>query len=313
MPLVDARNIVWTACFLVGCATEPAAQKSATLGGSVAARVGRQAIPAALVLGVAEAQRISQHEALRRLVDDAVAAEGENLRAGSGGFPPSLGWKVRAALAKATSDRILAQSRALGAPTDTEVAELSARHWRDVDCPEGVRVVHALVKAGNGDPGRLRSTAGELRDVLAHTVSADDFLDKAKAFSETLSTEAGGRVSVVAEALSAFAQDGRTIEGPESAMASEFAQAAFALKRAGDVSSLVESQFGIHVIRLVERVGPRRLDVEARRELFAEEAHERRALIEVQRVLREGRRTWGVERAVSSEALMRSFRQGSEP
>src|SRR5690606_32834298 len=52
--------------------TEPA--ELAELGGETAARVGGEPISLALVQEVADAQRVSPREALRRLIDDAIAA-----------------------------------------------------------------------------------------------------------------------------------------------------------------------------------------------------------------------------------------------
>ena len=81
---------------LVACSTpSPPADERAALGGEIAARVGQTAIPVSLVAKVAEVQKIPPRDALRLLVDDAVAAEAARVRGLDTKLPES--WRLTAA------------------------------------------------------------------------------------------------------------------------------------------------------------------------------------------------------------------------
>ena len=68
------------ACRAAARTTRRRLAEQAALGGEVAARVGTDVIPVSLVVKVAAAQHITPREALRRLVDDAVAANAARAR-----------------------------------------------------------------------------------------------------------------------------------------------------------------------------------------------------------------------------------------
>ena len=108
------------------CGTERPAPPSGTersaLGGDVAARVGDEVIHVALVAKVAADQRVSADEALRRLVDDAIVASAARSR----GMERTTDWRLRSARARFTADKLLADAKAKGPPTDEEVQDLLA-------------------------------------------------------------------------------------------------------------------------------------------------------------------------------------------
>lgn len=280
----------------------PAPAEQAALGGEVAARVGTDVIPVSLVAKVAAAQHVTPREALKRLVDDAIAANAARAK-GLDRENPTV-WRLTAARARVTADRILADAKRAGPPTDDEINTLSARYWREVDRPPAVRVVHVLVRRPKApDPAaeeRARAFAGKLRDAVLDAKDADDFIVKAKALPYP-----GGEVT--AEKLPpAFAENGKSVENDQQ-FDPAFAKGAFAIGEAGMTSPVVESSFGWHVIRLLERIPEQRMPFEARRIAFADETIAMRAAAATKARVEALRSGTSIEIAPSAEILMRSL------
>jgi peptidyl-prolyl cis-trans isomerase D len=102
--------------------------------------------------------------------------------------------------------------------------------------PEQIRASHILLKTEGKDDAAVRARAGAL---LEQAKAGADFADLAKKSSEDeASAPNGGDLD--------FFGRGR--------MVPEFDQAAFALK-AGEISELVKTQYGYHIIKLVEKKG----------------------------------------------------------
>ena len=280
----------------------PPPAEQAALGGEIAARVGSDVIPVSLVAKVAAAQHITPAEALKRLVDDAVAANAARAKGLDRELPTS--WHLTAARARVTADRILADAKRAGPPTDDEINTLTARYWREVDRPPSVRVVHAVVHhPKKPDPAadeRARAFAGQLRDAVLDAKDADDFIEKAKALPFP-----GGQVT--AEKLpAAFTEAGQSVESEQQYDAG-FAKGAFAIAEPGMTSPVVESSFGWHVIRLLERVPEQRMPFETRRIAFADETITMRAAVTTKARLEALRSSRPIEIAPSAEILMRSL------
>ena len=161
--------------------------------------------------------------------------------------------KVSAAL-RAARERVLAEAaldRAEGAPPDRAALERLARNQYDAepakfDTPEQVRVRHILVSAKACEPeARARQLLEKARQPGA------DFAALAEANSDDPGSAArGGDLG--------FFGRGR--------MTKDFEAAAFALKQPGDLSDVVKTEFGYHVIRLEERKPAERQPFEAVRD-----------------------------------------------
>ncbi len=278
----------------------PPAEQTA-LGGEVAARVGADVIPVSLVAKVAAAQHITAREALKRLVDDAVTAQAARLKGMDREVPTS--WRLTAARARLTADRILADAKRGGPPTDEELKTFSTRYWREVDRPPAVRVVHALVpRPQKPDPAaeeRARALAAKLRAAVVDATDIDDFMAKAKALP-------AGDVEIVAEKLPAFTDEGASIEGDQR-LEPSFAHGAFTMSDPGATSAVVESRYGWHVIRLVERIPEQRMPLEVQRIAFADETMAMRAAAATKARVDALRTATRIEVAPSSENLMRSL------
>jgi len=148
--------------------------------------------------------------------------------------------KVAAAL-RAARERVLADAtlaRAEGAAPERAALERLARNQYDAtpqkyETAEQVRVRHILVSAKACEPeARARQLLAEARKPGA------DFAALAQANSDDPGSAARGGD------LGFFAK-GR--------MTPDFEAAAFALKQPGDLSDVVKTEFGFHVIRLEER------------------------------------------------------------
>ncbi len=275
--------------------------QNATLGGDVAARVGSQAIALSVVARVAEAQNVPPPEALRKLVDDEIAASAARAQGREQRDPTS--WRLVSTRARFTADQFAKEARALGPPTDEEVNLLSARHWIEVDRPPTIRVEHALVMRPK-DAALLeaaRRLAGELRTALVPT-SNEEFLTKAKAFPHEEKL-----VIHVDPPLPAFTEDGRVAEGGGQ-MDPAFAKGAFAIASDATTSPVVESSFGFHVIRLLERIPEKRMPFENRRLAFTDEVYVMRARERMNARVKALRTEVGVSVSPAAEQLMRTVK-----
>jgi hypothetical protein len=126
--------------------------------------------------------------------------------------------------------------------------------WVDFNRPDAVRTTHAVVL--NQDPTRdaaAREVAEKLAAALAQVPSESELIRIASAFP-------GEGFEVRAEALPFVTADGRVLERREigfvaarSGFDTDFARAANALSVPGQLSGVVKSAFGYHLIRLEER------------------------------------------------------------
>jgi peptidyl-prolyl cis-trans isomerase C len=287
-------------------ATQQAEQ--AALGGEVAARVGGaggggEVIPLSLVQRVAIDQRVTPQEALRRLVDDAIAANAARERGLDRATPTS--WLLAAARARVTVEKHTADSRAAGPPTDDEIRTLSEKHWREVDRPPAVRVVHAVAQASGDASTRARAVAEDILEAVRSARDEAEFQAKAKAVPHPAD------INVVVQPLPAIIEDGRSIEASDVFDAT-FAKAAFSLSSPGE-TRVIETKFGWHVMRLVERIPEQRMDHDARRIAFGDAAYAERARATTDARLAALRAAHPIVISPSAEQLMRTLHVARGP
>jgi peptidyl-prolyl cis-trans isomerase D len=118
--------------------------------------------------------------------------------------------------------------------TPTEVQQYYNGNITQYQTPEQVRASHILLNTAGKDEAAVRKQA---EDILQQVKAGTDFAELAKKYSEDEGSKANGGD------LDYFSR-GR--------MVPEFEAAAFALE-AGQVSEIVKSQFGFHIIKVVDK------------------------------------------------------------
>ncbi len=128
---------------------------------------------------------------------------------------------------------LLRSSSDVAPVSDDEVAAFYRANLHRYQQPETVRARHILIKATPGAASDVRAAARERIDALVLQLRAGaDFADLARRYSEDNSAAAGGDLGEVPR--------GRTVK--------PFEEALFALQP-GQVSDVVPTQFGFHLIR----------------------------------------------------------------
>ncbi len=245
-----------------------------SLGGDVA-RVGDTAIPVALVAQVSAVRGLAPRSTLDLLVDDALAAQGARARGLD--REPAIVWATTGALARREVARLAEEARSLGPPSDDELATLG--------------VVHAVVMHSAAlTEVRARATIAAVRKAVLAARTPEEFESLALAVPHQ-------GMRMVAQPVSGLRADGHEFDA-------NFVAAAFALRSIAETSPIVETSFGWHVIRLVERVPPDPAQAEPRRREIADSVQAMRTRGRVGLVLEEARERMSVELTPAAEGLM---------
>ena len=251
---------------------------SAALPTGVVAKVGTRLVPASNVAQIASAQRISERAALEVAVADALLALGAE--AGPDAKRPAVRMGINGVLARALLHQLWGE--AMAKPISAgELTAAAARHWLDVDRPDGFRAVHAVVQVDDQADQATRASARALAErirvalgpvaeqtrgtspparqgVERFRFDSSDRRDPAiDAFLRAVAAIDAGGLRVHSEPLQVVAADGRVLDydaEPGASYAPEFAAGTAALRERGELSSIVQSSFGYHVIMLLERL-----------------------------------------------------------
>jgi hypothetical protein len=302
------------------CSSDPPPPPPLTQGplaeGTVA-RVGRHAITVPLIARVSRAQRVPPTEARERAVRDALLASGAEDAKLDRDLDVQLG--ARAVLARRLLQDLAAEAEQ-GAITDRELAAATEQHWLEVDRPEAFRVVHAVVRLDRSAPDAKREAARAVAEALrAALLPLRDRLseltpptapDNGPAPSDPLADAFVKRASemphegfeLVPQPLDPVTADGRTLTPKPGTFDVDFARAAASLHERGELSPIVQSAFGLHVLMLLERIPEQRLSEPERRAKLRDEIIATRARAAVDRVLVPARAR--VTRANDADALL---------
>jgi peptidyl-prolyl cis-trans isomerase C len=132
------------------------------------------------------------------------------------------------------------------APTDAQVREFYDKNPDKFEQPESLRASHILIRADqNADEATKKKARAQAEAVLEKAKAGGDFAALAKQHSADGSAQQGGDLGFF----------------PRGQMVPAFEQAAFALKD-GEISGIVETQFGYHIIKATERKAASKVPLE---------------------------------------------------
>jgi peptidyl-prolyl cis-trans isomerase C len=274
----SARGVALGASLLLalsaGCRRDSAAVRPSpvALPSGAVARVGSSPIAGETVERIQDRQQLTPKMALERATSDALFALEAELR-----LPGAARAAVeRAALARVLLEELGRAAQAKGPATDAELESITAERWVDLDRPPSVRVSHAVaLHPAEGARAPALSVARALEQAVRGVREPEAFLRAARAVP-------AGDIKVRAERLPYLTADGRGIStdrqrAPAGQFDPTFTRAANQLKEPGELSPIVETRFGYHVILLEERLPERRVSMEDRRVALTAEALTRRA------------------------------------
>ena len=117
--------------------------------------------------------------------------------------------------------------------TDDDLRQYYEQHKNEYTIPERVKAQHILYKTQGKTPEEIEKIKEQARGVLERAKKGEDFGSLAKQFSEDTTAASGGDLG----------------DFGHGQMVPEFERAAFSLG-AGAISDLVQTQFGVHIIKV---------------------------------------------------------------
>lgn len=148
--------------------------------------------------------------------------------------------------------------------SDDELREYYAQHKAEYILPERVKAQHILFKTPGKSPEEVEKIKDKARQVLERAKKGEDFGSLAKQFSEDSTAASGGDLG----------------EFGRGQMVPDFDKVAFSLG-VGAISDLVQTQFGIHIIKVTGKQ-------EARERPFEEVKEAIRPIIETRKAEQKG-------------------------
>ncbi|GAA0203407.1 peptidylprolyl isomerase [Kangiella japonica] len=161
-----------------------------------------------------------------------------------------------------SADLLLEQKKA--EVTDEEVEAYYEQQKSNYLDPAEIQVAHILIE------NSVDNAEEKAKDLLARIQSGADFAQLAEEHSsDTFSAEDGGKLDWV------DAQE-QSEESAGTGWAPEFEKAALALENKGDISGVVETSFGYHILKLIDRREGKTTPLsEVREEIVAKLAEEK--------------------------------------
>jgi parvulin-like peptidyl-prolyl isomerase len=124
-------------------------------------------------------------------------------------------------------------SKDLPVITDEQVSQYYVQHKNEID---RIRASHILIKFNKNDAASKSTAKSKAEKIRVDIVSGKiSFSDAARTYSEdSLSKDSEGDLNFF----------------PKNGMVAPFSDAAYSLKKIGDISHVVESEYGFHIIKL---------------------------------------------------------------
>jgi peptidyl-prolyl cis-trans isomerase C len=249
---------------------------SSTLPPGIVATVGSTAIPETTIAMVVRTQGVPAEKAADGEVRDALFAAAA-LQEGYGDAA-AVRVALRGRLARARL-ALIGQQAAANPITDEEVEDATSHHFVELARPEAFRVIHAAVlvkeNADSAEKAKAKALAQKIAERVAVATDASDFKSRA----ESIEDRQGFELRV--ETLLPVAADGRVVDQEHPSSAAHytplFARAASHLTEVGQKSGVVATEFGYHVMMLLERTAPHIVSLEERRAMLREEIVTERA------------------------------------
>jgi len=122
-------------------------------------------------------------------------------------------------------------------PTEEEAKKFYDDNQARFSTPEQVRASHILIKADKNDEEAKAAAKKKITDLLKRARAGEDFAELARQYSEDPGSKArGGEYTF-----------------PRKRMVKPFEDAAFSLE-VGQISDIVETTYGYHIIKLLEKI-----------------------------------------------------------
>ena len=146
------------------------------------------------------------------------------------------------------SKLVMMQMSGKSKPTDKEINEFYQKNKDKFKMPKGVHVRHVLIAKAAGDDNKMKAEKkAKAEDLRSQLLAGANFAEIAKKNSDCPSKETGGDLGVFRR----------------GEMVKQFENAAFS-QEVNAIGPVVETEFGFHIIQVLERHAPKTLALDDR-------------------------------------------------
>jgi len=170
---------------------------------------------------------------------------------------------------------VISKMAAKSKPTEVEISKFYQKNKDKFTVPESVHVRHILVAKAATDDSKMKSDKkAKANDLRKQLMSGSDFAELAKKYSDCPSKNNGGDLGIVSRGQ----------------MVKPFEQAAFSQGK-NDIGPVIETEFGYHVIQVLEKNGPKVMDLDesakAKISAFIQQQKQQETFVSLVKKLRE--------------------------